>query len=214
MKDIVDKLKTLKLNISYFILILAPLPFFYFLTSFYSQMESLSFLEERIEKANNKAVQYALNKKREERFFAQMKDIDYFYLDKHVETLTFLEPEIKRLEAILLSEEQDEPLKKRLHHLTEGPNRLGFLEEVSRSSDRVREAELKLKKPVELNDEDLKKMLSLIEGVSIGGSRLVSKRPQLIIKNFELTKKPLSYQEGVYIINFQMIKREVIKGAK
>lgn len=212
MKDLLDKIKKYSSLLPYLVLITAPIPFIYFLCSFYFQMENYSSLEQRLEGVNSKAVQYAQNKKREEQFLSDIKVVDHFYIDKHIETLTFLEPEIKRIEALFSHGEYEESLKKRLNILKEGPNRLAFTEEKNRSADMVRELEIKLQHSVEVNEEDLKRLLSLIEGVNIGTYAPAPRRPQLILKNFELTKKPLSSQEGVFIINMQMIKRESLKG--
>jgi hypothetical protein len=212
MKRFLEPLKKYSSLLPYLALAVAPIPFIYFLCSFFFQMDSLSILEERLERINAKAAQYALNKKREEQFLTDIKTVDHFYIDKHVETLVFLEPEIKRIEALFSHGEYEESLKKRLHTLKEGPNKLAFAEDKIRSADLVREGEFHLQHPVEVNEEDLKKLLSLIEGQAIGAYSPAPRKPQIIIKNFELTKKPLSSQEGVFIINLQMIKREALKG--
>jgi len=161
-----------------------------------------------VERANRRAIQYAANKKREELFLREIRGVDHFYLEKHVETMTFLEGEIKRLETLFSQGELDEASKKRLHFLREGPNRIAFKEEKIRESDLVREVELKLKNSIEVGDEDLKRMLSVLEGVQIDSYEAGPNRPQFLMKSFDLTKRQLSSHEAVFVINMQVIKRQ------
>ena len=141
-------------------------------------------------------------------FLSSLKNPDHFYIDKHIETLCFLEPEIRKTEAQLLENPNDDTLKKRLHFLKEGPNRLLFSEVQTRQHNHFQEVEEKQQHVVEMNEEDLKKTLSLIEGVTIWPYGPKEMRPQLIIKDFQLSKKETSSQEFVYIINMDLIKRE------
>ncbi len=62
--------------------------------------------------------------------------------------------------------------------------------------------------PIELNEEDLKRLLCLIEGATIWPYGPKEGRPQLIIKDFTLSKKELPSQEKVYVVSIQLIKRE------
>ena len=82
-------------------------------------------------------------------------------------------------------------------------NRLQFAEVHRITADNFVEVELKLLKPVFLDNEDIKTMLSLIEGVPIKGCSSHPNRPQLTIKNIELTKK-----KGRIACDLTVIKRE------
>jgi hypothetical protein len=136
-----------------------------------------------------------------------LKNPDPHYLDKNVETLTFLLPEVKKLESLLAENPEEEQLGRRLQFLKNG-NRLIFSEEQIRTNDLFTEVEEKQQNPVEMNEEDLKKLLCLIEGITIWPYGPKEGRPQLIIKDFRLSKKELSSQEKVYVVSIQLIKRE------
>jgi hypothetical protein len=143
-----------------------------------------------------------------------LKNPDPHYLDKHVEPLTFLLPEIKKLETIQLENPDEEQIAKRLQWLKEGDNRLRFSEEQIRANALFRETEEKQQHSVELNEEDLKKLLCLIEGITIWPYGPKEGRPQLIIKEFKLTKKELSSYEKVFVVSMQLIKRENLESLR
>ena len=64
---------------------------------------------------------------------------------------------------------------------------------------------------IEINAEDLKKLLHRIEGIAIDPSLLLpTGRPQLLIQDFELRKSETDTKEHVYVVNMQLIKREPI----
>ena len=210
MKQYLPKIRSLLSDpIGYTVLMIAaPIPFIYFLITFVSQFLAYEKLESEMEWINKKSAQMQILHQKENDFLASLKNPDHFYIDKHLETLCFLEPEIKKIEALLLDSPNDESLKKRLHFLKEGANRLLFSEIQTRQQNRFLEVEEKQQQPVEMNEEDLKKTLSLIEGVTIWPYGPKEKRPQLIIKDFQLSKKEISSQEFVYVLNTLLIRRE------
>jgi hypothetical protein len=135
-------------------------------------------------------------------------------LDKNVESLTFLLPEIKKLEAIQSENPDEEQVGGRLQFLKEGSNRLTFAEEQIRTNESFREIEEQQQHPVEMNEEDLKKLLCLIEGITIWPYGPKEGRPQLIIKDFKLSKKEISSQEKVFVVSMQLIKRENLESSR
>ncbi len=171
------------------ILCLAFLPFVYLLAGFYLDMRELDFVEESLVELQQREKRGERSQEKEEAFFAELNQADHFYIDKHLETLHFLDPQSKKEES----------------------RRLLFTEEKTRRSEFVVEVEEKQQQPVQMNGQDLKKLLSLIEGVPILPFTPAPGRPQLIIKNFELVKKSLGPQEEVFSVDMQLIKRE---GAK
>jgi hypothetical protein len=187
---------------------LCLLPFLYLLFHFFTRLQELETLEEEIVRVEKKASHFQEWQQKESSFLTSLKNSDHFYIDKHLETLVFLETEAKKIEALLLENDQDEGLKKRAQFLTQPTNHLLFAEERIRQHEPFQEAEEKQQHPVEMNEEDLKKLLSLIEGVTIWPYGPKENRPQLIITDFQLTKKELSSQENVFVINLQLLKRE------
>jgi hypothetical protein len=186
----------------------APVPFFIFLFHFLFGLQKLDQLEGEMERIHMKMVLMQENQRKESSLLASLKNPDLHYLDKNIETLTFLLPEIKKLEAIQSENPEEDQFVKRLQFLKEGGNRLLFSEEQIRSNDLFRETEEKQQQSVELNEEDLKKLLCLIEGITIWPYGPKEGRPQLIIKDFKLSKKELSSHEKIFVVSMQLIKRE------
>lgn len=190
------------------ILIIAPLPFVLLVFQFIFGLQKLELLEEDMERIHVKTLQVQESEKKESSILASLKNPDSHYLGKHVETLVFQLSEIKKFEMIQAENPDDDLIAKRLLFLKEGGNRLLFSEEQIRSNELFRETEEKQQHPVELNEEDLKRLLCLIEGITIWPYGPKEGRPQLIIKDFRLTKKEISSQEKVFVISMQLIKRE------
>ncbi len=193
------------------VLILAPLPFAYFFFSFVFNMQALNQVEEEISFLHQKSLSTEIKKEKESAFMAQMERSDHFYLDKHLESLLFLESEIMKLQALSFTHPQNEGIRERLHFLRDGGNRLLFVEEAINKSEQFQEVEEKQQQSIEMNEEDLKKLFTLIEGVSVWPYAPKEARPQLIIKDFDLSKKSTGPQEKVYLVNMQLIKREKTK---
>jgi len=195
-------------------LILGFLPFSCMILFFYTRMEKLNQYQERLEQVHKKAIVQKIHREKESAFLTKIKHADHFYIDKHLETFTFLENEIKRLQACAYEPEQEDAAKRRLSFLKEESNRLLFTEEKIRRNETIQEIEEKQQHPVEMNEEDLKKLLTLIEGTIISPYLPKENRPQLIIKNFELSKKPVSSEEDVFVVNMQLIKREPLRASE
>ncbi len=205
------KLSTLSIGI---LLLAAPVPFFIFLFHFIFGMQKLEQLEGEMHRIHQKMVFLQETQRKESFLLASLKNPDPHYLDKHVETLTFLLPEIKKLEAIQSEDSEDEHVAKRLQWLREGGNRLRFSEENIRANELFRETEEKQQTAIELNEEDLKKLLCLIEGTTIWPYGPKEGRPQLIIKDFKLAKKELPSHEKLYTVSMELIKRENLEPLK
>ncbi len=90
----------------------------------------------------------------------------------------------------------------------ESLNGFRFSEEVVRTGEGIQEVEEVQIHPVQVDDEDLKRILSVVESVQIGPYTPLENSPQLIIKQFNLTKKSQNPQESIFILNMQLIKRE------
>jgi hypothetical protein len=196
------------------LLMIAPVPFFIFLFHFLFGLQSLSKLEEEMERIHAKMVVFQETERKESFLLSSLKNPDPYYLDKNVETLTFLLPEIKKLEAIQSENPDEEQIAKRLQMLKDGSNQLRFSEEQICSNELFRETEEMQQQIVELNEEDLKKLLCLIEGVTIWPYGPKEGRPQLIIKDFRLSKKELSSHEKVFVVSIQLIKRENVESIR
>lgn len=196
------------------LILLCPLPFIALLFQFLFHFQSLESIGEEITRIETKSLYSQEWNKKETAFLSMMKQADHFYIDKHLETLSFLEPELKKMETLLIERTQDDQLKRRVQFLKEGSNRLLFSEEKIRQHQQFIEVEEHSQSSVEMNEEDLKKLLSLIEGVTIWPYGPKESRPQLILTDFQLTKKELPSHEHVFVINLKLLKRERALHAK
>lgn len=140
------------------------------------------------------------------------RDADHFYIDKHLETLTFLEPEVEGLQKLLTNKNiaDDEPIRKRLEFLTGTGNSMVFSEGVVQSSPILQEITETLVHPVEINGNDLQKILAKIEGIDIGPYSSSPNKPQLIIIDFRLDKKNITDKNEVFVLNLKLLKREYL----
>jgi hypothetical protein len=139
------------------------------------------------------------------------RDADHFYLDKHVESMVFLEPEIESLQKIMSQNNfaEDDKIKKRLEYLTH-ENALAFAEGVVQSSPHFQEVIETQVHPVEINATDLQKVLAKIEGVEMGAFAPGPNRPQLLIIDFRLDKKKITEKNEVFLLNVKLLKREFL----
>lgn len=138
------------------------------------------------------------------------KDADHFYIDKQLETLTFLEPEVEALQKLSSQKNipEDEVLKKRLDKLSGPENSLTFTEGVVQNYGAFQETTETLSHPVEVNVADLYKILTRVEGVALNGDTPPEGRPQLIVLDFRLEKKKSLDANEVYQLNMKLLKRE------
>lgn len=175
---------------------------------FQSKTDQLQELEQTIGILKTQAQEMSARQKKNDLYSAQIAEADRLYLDKHIESLTLLEPEMRRVQAMMKHQKESGPLARRLEFLRGGDNKICFVEEKRRSGGKMQEAEEKLHHAVEMNDEDLKKLLVLIEGVSINPYSPIQGRPQMIIRDFELIKQTAPSEEEVYVVDLKLIKRE------
>lgn len=139
------------------------------------------------------------------------RDADHFYIDKYLETLDFLEPEVESLKKVLNNKNfpDDENIRKRLEFLSSG-NNLSFTEGVVQSNPIFQETTETLVHPVEIDTKDLRTILAKIEGSQIGNELPSPNRPQLIILDFKLEKKQATDKNEVFLLNLKLLKREFL----
>lgn len=163
---------------------------------FDSLKETLLFKDQR--QASNKKVR------------AYFKEADHFYVDKELETLSFLEPEIEVLQKMVNQKNfpDDEGIKKRLDFLKGAANDLVFNEGVVQNYGPFQEVLETQSHPIEVNLSDLKRVLNRIEGVEIADNDIPRNRPQLLILDFKLDKKTSPDKNETYQLSMKLLKRE------
>jgi len=178
------------------------------LLGFQWKMQQLQELGASVDALEQRALESAEQKTKSDACVFQLKTADRAYLGKQLESLTLLEPEVRRVQALLSHQKENHPLTLRLEFFKSGKNRIAFIEEKQRAAEHLQETEEKLQHPVELNEEDLKKLLVLIEGVTINPYSPVQGRPLLVFKEFDLVKQMAPSEEEIYMVDFKLIKRE------
>lgn len=195
-----------------YIFLAGLLPLFIAFVHFMSQRTQLRELENTLETVQHMAF---IKEKKQSTNIAvreHFRDADHFYIDKHLETLVFLEPEIESLQKLINDKNfsDNEQIKKRLETLTGTGNSLIFTEGVVQSFPLFQETAETLVHPVEINISDLQKILAKVEGVDIGSYSPGPNRPQLLVIDFKIDKKKVSEKNEVFVLNMKLLKREFL----
>lgn len=191
---------------------LGLLPIIFMMIRLSSLSSEANTVEERIDAIKTLADAY---KKRQSINIATInhyREADHFYIDKHLETLNFLEPEVEALQKIVGHKNfpGDPIIKKRLEFLTGALNSAIFNEGTVQSFPFYQETVETLAHPIEVNVQDIKNILAMTEGVEIPPFIPLTSRPQLIMLDFKMDRK--KHQDGneVFLLNMKLLKREFL----
>jgi hypothetical protein len=195
-----------------YLIIIGLIPIALVLFTFFSDLSRIDSLKSSLDNVEQMA---AIREKKQAVNMAvknSFRDADHFYIDKYLETLTFLEPEIESLQKIASNKSfpEDETVKKRFEFLTGSSNSLVFSEGVVQSYPFFQETLETLVHPVEVNVNDIKEILTKVEGTPIGSFTPGPNRPQLVILDFKLDKKKITDKNEVYLLNMKLLKREFL----
>lgn len=174
----------------------------------YSQLKGL---QDRFTAAARKEKIAFERKARKERLIQRYCHANPYFLDQQIESLPLLQRELEQLKSLLPHPAfpNHQSIRDRSAFLVD--NRLVFAEEQIRTSSQIKEVEEKQRRPVEMDENDLKKILSIIEDVSIDQTPFLNDRPQILIKDFHLKKQKTSLQTEVFEVEMDLLKREFIK---
>lgn len=174
---------------------------------------SLKELEDRFAAAARKGKIAMERKAKKERFLYRYSNTDPYFLDQQIETLVFNQKEQDYLGSLLNHPAfpHKESLRDRLSFLLSSENKIVFTEENIRTSSHIKETDEKQKHPVQLDESDLQKLLSLIEDIPIGPYLPLKQSPQLLIREFKLNRQETSFQNAILEIEMDLLKREFIK---
>lgn len=200
-----------------YILLIGILPLLFIVFLFFSERSQLEDIQSSLEYIEHQALlkerKQAMNVAVRQHF----READHFYIDKQIETLTFLDSEIEMLQKIVNDKgfSDDDRIKKRLDFLTSTGtsgqgNELVFSEGVVQTFPLFQETVETLVHPVEVNALDLQKILARVEGVEMGGTKPGPLRPQLFITEFKLEKKTVNDKNEVFQLNLKLVKREFL----
>lgn len=150
-------------------------------------------------------------KEQKEEFLRKYSHATPYFLDTHIESLSFLEKEKKMLQTLLqhpaLTDKK--AIEERLQFL-EG-NKLVFTEEALRNAGQVHESEEKQRAPIQMSEEDLKQLLCRIENVPIDSFLPEENSPQILLTDFQFEKKESSLKTPFLEVEMKLLKREIKK---
>lgn len=193
-----------------YLLLLGLIPLFFVLFNFFNKNKHLSDIETSLDYVKQRA--YSLEQKQAQNVALRnyYRNADHFYIDKYLESITFLEPEIENLKSIMKDKNftSDKAIEKRYEFLTSPANHLSFIEGVVQTYPFFQETTETLSHPVEVNVDDIKKVLARIEGIKIGSYEPGPNPPQLVILDFKIDKKSSDSEKDVYLLNMKLLKRE------
>lgn len=196
-----------------YIMIAGLIPFFLVVMNFMNKQSNIHSIENSIQMIG--MIGASIEKKQSLNIAVRNNylDADHFYIDKNVENLQFLTPEIEGLEKVLTNKNfpDDENIKKRLEFLQSGDNTLSFSEGVVQSNPFFQEVLETLVHPVEVDSDDIREILAKIEGNPIRNYTPGPNRPQLIVLEFKFDKKQLSEKNEIYLLNMKLLKREFVQ---
>jgi hypothetical protein len=209
--DLSNLLKKIPLNrLIIYLVCLGLLPLGIVFLFFLSDLDQINSLEYALQDVQEQALRVERKQSTNIATRNLYVSADHFYIDKELETLRFLEPEIEELKKIVENPNyiEDEQTRKRLEFLTSKQNQLTYSESNVQSNPFFQEVTETSLHPVEINTEDLKKILTLIEGREINENKVPANKPQLIFLEFKLDKKNIRENSQVYELNTKLLKRE------
>ncbi|MCE5294328.1 MAG: hypothetical protein LLF94_06910 [Chlamydiales bacterium] len=175
-----------------------------------AKQNSLSYmLSDAIQEATNKNAREFVNKQ----VRAQFRDSNHFYIDQEIETISPLKDEVQSLQKILSSgfHANEDAFRRRLQFHTSGQNAISFVEGSVKAYPGFQETQESLAHSVEVDSNDIKAILSRIEGVQFNEQNPVAPlRPHLFITDWKMEKKKGATQE-VYVLDVKLVKREYLK---
>lgn len=175
--------------------------------------ESMRFceLEERFVRASRKMRLSMERKERKERFLKRYSEANPYFLDQMIESFALLQNEKVQLESLQSHPAFPESLsiRDRIQFLNE--NKLAFREEKIESSKEMKEVYEHQLYPVQMDESDLKQILSIIEDVPIEAHLPKEHPPQILIKDFRLKKIQTPLQTEVFEVEMDLVKREFAK---
>lgn len=170
-------------------------------------------IEENFAAAFRKGRTSIDRKTKKERFLQHYLNPNPYFLDQEIESLKFLQKEKSHLESFLNHPAllRKELFQKRLSFLNSQENRLSFIEENIQTSSDIKETEEKQRHPIQLDEEDLQKLLTYVEDLPIKSYVPPKHSPQILIRDFKLRKIETALQTSIFELEMDLLKREFTK---
>ncbi|EKE08052.1 MAG: hypothetical protein ACD_17C00374G0005 [uncultured bacterium] len=162
-------------------------------------------LQSRFESALRKEKLALDRKAAKEAFLARYSHADPYFLYREIESFALLEREKQQLQTLQCNPAypQSPKILERLKYIQE--NRLVFSEEKNSNEPHMKETEERQRFAVEMDEYDLKQLLSIIEDIDPDP---MEKRPQILVKECKLNKTNTSLEKEVFTVKMDLLKRE------
>ncbi len=173
----------------------------------FSSIQNWKFTNQRANLLRTLSDKKEIQKKTIEAHAIKYRHSDLHYLSSIVTAQQLIVSEAKKAEILIKEKEGDLSSSLQLDEILLNQSRFHFSEKSRRSYNEGDEIEWAMDCPVLMNEDDLKKILSLVEGVSLGKNRTPAKRPLLLVKTFELEQVELPFRDRVYRVRMELIQR-------
>jgi len=206
---------TAKLNIPHprlflYLLILGFLPIFWAVGHVMNTHKAVREVHNSVEEVKTSALLLEKQQAKNRAIIEKFQEADHFYIDKHLEAMKFLKPEVEALQKRLdqTTTANNEAVYRRLEQLQK--NKMAFVEGTVQTTPFYQETTETLTLPVEINIMDLQEILAKIEQVNLGPYEPAPQSPQLMVLNFRITKKQTTQNNEVFVLNLKLLKREFL----
>ncbi len=185
------------------------LPLLFILFFNHTMTERAKELDSRLRALEYNARAVAKAQKERDFFLREFGGADESFLANYIETEVLLSRDIQLLKKISNNEEYAEykPINERIAFLTGESNKMIFHQTTEKRGDFYKEKLWQLRRPVEMNCEDVKKILGRVEGVKIDKYLPNPLRPLLVITKFDLSLKPQDNHNKVFSVDMEILQR-------
>ncbi len=185
------------------------IPITFCFTTFSHKIHTLYALEKKLNAVETKAHKAATIQKMHSHYLKEFGASDKTFIHEYLEKRLFLEQDVKILSKIQnsLSHDLFAPISQRLHYLTSGQNQMKFIQTKQTSNAEFYETFWELNTPVDVNLDDLKKILTLVEGVKIERHLPNPYRPQLLITSFSIENKEYGDGYKIFSLDLNLVQR-------
>lgn len=181
---------------------------FLFISVLSKKFNKLNTYQYKLKNLENISLNSLDNRKEIKHFIEKHSNVDKFFIDNNLENLKFLEKEKNILNSLFKHSafKNNSILKSRLDFIQSDQNTLKFAEENLQQNSLIKENDENQLFSIEIDENDLQKILSIVEF----SEKNISQSPQLIIKNFILNKS----KENTFLLEMKILKREFLQKVK
>lgn len=169
-------------------------PSFLLFFHYFERSKAVAQCEEELVDIERLLVKVARSEKGRREFFSRYKNVDKEYINSTLASQLFLKKEGEKLRLLLSHPDFQSSLeiKKRLAFFQGKENQLHFIEKERLALEGIEISLLEQANAIEIEMEDLKRLLTLIEAVTIPPYIPPKEAPELFITSFHLQKKEIS----------------------